>query len=69
MESFNFKQTVPAATSVPAGTLIDHAYINMAYVSLHHMTTVVKSVYYSDHDAVKLCIPPDALLTIDEYEI
>ena len=69
MESFNFKQTVPAATFVPAGTLIDHVYINMAYVSLHHITTVVKSVYYSDHDAVKLCIPLDALFSIDEYQI
>ena len=69
MESFNLKQTVPAATFVPTGTLIDRVYINMAYVSLHHITTVVKSVYYSDNDAVKLCIPLDALFSIDEYQI
>ena len=69
MESFNFKQTVPVAIFVPAGTLTDHVYINMAYVSLYHITTVVKSVSYSDHDAVKLCISLDALFSIDEYQI
>ena len=68
MESFNFKHTVSDATFVPAGTLLDHVYINMAYVSLHQVTTVVKSVYYSDHDAVKLCVPLDSLFNIDRCQ-
>ena len=68
MESFNFKHTVSDATFVPAGTLLDHVYINMAYVSLHQVTTVVKSVYYSDHNAVKLCIPLDSLFNIDRCQ-
>ena len=68
MESFSFKQTVSAATIVPAGTLLDHVYVNMAYVFLHHVTTVVKSVYYSDHDAVKLCFPLDALFNVDRCQ-
>ena len=65
MESFNFKQTVSAATFVHAGTLLDHVYINMAYVSCITSPQCLKSVYYSDHDAVKLCIPLDALFDID----
>ena len=65
MESFNFKQTVSAETFVPAGTLLDHVYINMAMFPCIRSPQCHKSVYYSDHDAVKLCIPLDALFIID----
>lgn len=57
MDSFNFCQTVSDATFVPAGTLLDQIYVNTAYIPPSHTHTLVKSVYYSDHDAVKINYP------------
>ena len=57
IESFNFRQTVSEPTFLPAGSLLDQVYINLAYISPSRTCTLVKSVYYSDHDAVKLSFP------------
>ena len=55
MESFNFRQTVSEPTFLPEGSL--QVYINLSYISPSRTCTLVKSVYYSDHDAVKLSFP------------
>ena len=56
MESFNFCQTVSSPTFVPAGTLLDHIYVNTRDIPLSQSATKLRSVYYSDHEAVILSI-------------
>ena len=54
MESLNYIQIVAKSTFVSSGSLLDHVYIRSAAVEI--IENDVVSVYYSDHDAVKLTI-------------
>ena len=53
MQSCNFNQVVTSPTYI-AGSLLDHVYVSTT--SLDVLENAVVSVYYSDHDAVKLTI-------------
>jgi len=55
MESFNYIQVVENPTFISSGTLLDHIYVAQPVCSSIIANSVV-SVYYSDHDAVKLSI-------------
>lgn len=54
MTSFDYVQVVQTATFISAGSLLDHVYVKQT----EHLSTenTVVSVYYSDHDAVKINI-------------
>ena len=57
MDNFGYIQIVKNATFVSAGSLLDHVYVRSdllnALSSKIHCN--LKSVYYSDHDAVQIC--------------
>ena len=52
MDSLNYKQIVRSPTFVSAGSLLDHAYVNPTLFRVIQNSII--SVYYSDHDAVKI---------------
>ena len=52
MDSLNYKQIVRSPTFLSSGSLIDHVYINPTMFNVIQNSIV--SVYYSDHDAVKI---------------
>ena len=54
MNSLNYTQVVESATFVSSGSLLDHVYINPRFLKMINNSII--SVYYSDHDAVKICI-------------
>ena len=53
MESFNYVQIVDKPTFI-SGSLLDHVYVRQAINANIH--TSVISVYYSDHDAVRITL-------------
>ena len=55
MESLEYKQIVQQPTFISSGSLIDHIYIKESS-SLKILKNEVTSVYYSDHDAIKVDI-------------
>jgi endonuclease/exonuclease/phosphatase (EEP) superfamily protein YafD len=54
MESLGYFQIVTKPTFVSSGSLLDHVYVRSA--ALEITESIVISVYYSDHDAVKFTI-------------
>ena len=52
MDSLNYKQIVQSPTFLSAGSLLDHVYINPTVFNVIQNSII--SVYYSDHDAVKI---------------
>ena len=52
MDSLNYLQIVTKPTFVSSGSLLDHVYIRSTAVEI--IENDVLSVYYSDHDAVKV---------------
>lgn len=53
MESLHYVQIVKGPTFI-SGSLLDHVYIRHTHQSRIHSTVV--SVYYSDHDAIRITI-------------
>ena len=39
-----------------SGSLIDHVYVNKCWLQIHSVKCYVKSVYFSDHDAIKVVV-------------
>ena len=54
MDSFHYKQVIQSATFISAGSLLDHVYIKEAICD--SINNYIVSVYYSDHEAIKLSI-------------
>ena len=57
IERAKYKQMVPQPAYISSGSLLDHVYVNEEL--LHEMKSIqcfVKSIYYSDHDAVQLYV-------------
>ena len=54
METLKYTQIVKRPTFVSAGSLLDHVYIKSQMVSV--VDSSVVSVYYSDHEAIKMCL-------------
>ena len=57
MDNFGYIQIVKNATSVSAGSLLDHVHVrsNLLNALSSKIYCNLKSVYYSDHDAVQIC--------------
>ena len=53
MNSFNFTQIINSPTFVSSGSLIDHVFVSPG-VNINQKSVV--SVYYSDHEAIKISI-------------
>ena len=53
MESLNYLDIVKGPTFI-SGSLLDHIYIRHTHQSRIHSTVV--SIYYSDHDAIRITI-------------
>ena len=57
MDNFGYIQIVKNATFVSAGSLLDHVYVRSDL--LNSLSSKIycnlKSVYYSDHNAVQIC--------------
>ena len=54
MNSLNYEQIVQSPTFVSVGSLLDHVYINRTMWNVIQNSVI--SVYYSDHDTVKMSI-------------
>lgn len=54
MHSLNYVQIVQTPTFISAGTLLDHIYMKPTAFDIIHNAVI--SVYYSDHDAVKVSL-------------
>ena len=54
MHSLNYVQIVQIPTFISSGTLLDHIYMKPTAFDIIHNTVI--SVYYSDHDAVKVSL-------------
>ena len=52
MDALNYTQMIQSPTFVSSGSLLDHIYLKSPLFNIFHNSVV--SVYYSDHDAVKL---------------
>ena len=53
----HYTQIVKDSTFVSAGSLLDHVYIRESSVAkFKDVKCEVKSVYYSDHDCVQICL-------------
>ena len=57
MDNYGYNQIVTNVTFVSAGTLLDHVYVKSNLLNTHscRICCNIKSVYYSDHDAVQIC--------------
>ena len=57
MDNFGYIQIVKNATFVSAGSLLDHVYVrsDLLNARMSKICCNLKSVYYSDHDAVQIC--------------
>ena len=51
---FNYVQLVSKPTVVSSGSLLDHVYVKRS--KMNKVEANVVSVYYSDHEAVKLTV-------------
>ena len=57
MDTANYSQIVKHATFVSSGSLLDHVYVRQSIMqSFNDIKCEVKSVYYSDHDIVQICV-------------
>ena len=54
MNSLNYEQIVQSPTFVSVGSLLDHVYINRTMWNVIQNSVI--SVYYPDHDTVKISI-------------
>ena len=56
-DNFGYTQIVKNATFVSAGSLLDHVYVRSDLLNgrMSKICCNLKSVYYSDHDAVQIC--------------
>ena len=61
----NYKLLVSEPTHMDGG-LLDHAYVARSFSTDKVSTTVIKNVYFSDHDAVKSQIKCKMLDNMDE---
>ena len=57
MDNFGYIQIVKNATFVSADSLLDHVYVRSDLLNAlsSKIYCNLKSVYYSDHDAVQIC--------------
>ena len=53
-DTLQYTQIVERPTFVSSGSLIDHIYIDGNVLSVVQSSVV--SVYYSDHEAIKICL-------------
>ena len=53
MDSLEYSQIVQSPTFVSAGSTLDHVYVKPTFEIVQNS---IVSVYYSDHDAVKISI-------------
>jgi len=53
----DYTQIVTEPTHI-SGSLIDHVYVHENLSNNFDVQIVVKNVYFSDHDAIKLCLIP-----------
>lgn len=58
MEQLSYTQTVQGPTFT-SGSLLDHVYIKNEMWNLTDISTSIISVYYSDHEAVKISLIPN----------
>ena len=57
MNAANYSQIVEGATFVSSGSLLDHVYVKQSLLdNFKRIKCEVKSVYYSDHDSVQICL-------------
>ena len=57
MNAANYSQIVEDATFVSSGSLLDHVYVKQSLMNnFKNIKCEVKSVYYSDHDSVQICL-------------
>lgn len=56
MEGFNMHQLISQPTCIPGASLLDHVYVTLPFLPIQNIQAVTKSVYYSDHEAVKVAI-------------
>ena len=56
LETFNLHQIVSSLTFLSSGNVIDHTCINTARLLPYKVMTATKSVHFSDHDALKVCL-------------
>ena len=54
MEGFCMYQTVSQPTCIPGASLLDHVYVAQPFLPIQHVHTATKSVYYSDHQAIRV---------------
>ena len=54
MDSLDYTQVVESATFISSGSLLDHVYVKSKILPMIENSVV--SVYYSDHEAVKVKI-------------
>ena len=54
MGSSSYKQTVQSPTFISTGSLLDHVYVRNEMLGI--IDTSVATVYYSDHDAIKISL-------------
>ena len=56
MTSYEYIQIVHSPTFVSAGSLLDHVFVKMDVTKKYAIDHLVKTVYYSDHDAVQVAL-------------
>lgn len=54
MDSLEYTQVVDSATFISSGSLLDHVYVKSTVLPMIENSVV--TVYYSDHEAVKVKI-------------
>ena len=62
MNRSNYCQIVKHATFVSSGSLLDHVFIKQSMLDKFKGTNCeVKSVYYSDHDSLQICVSNESV--------
>jgi len=56
----DYKQVVTEPTHI-SGSLIDHIYVHKNLFQIFDIENLVKNVYFSDHDAIKLKLSKEAM--------
>ena len=57
MTSYDYIQLVDSPTYVSSGSLLDHVFVKLNVTHKYTVDHLVKTVYYSDHDAIKIAFP------------
>ena len=57
MNGANYSQIIEGATFVSSGSFLDNVYLKQSLLdNFKGIKCEVKSVYYSDHDSVQICL-------------